>query len=420
MLVCAYLLFARRGRSFRNSSEIAGYAFGTAVQALEFSLSPHGMLKVDEVEPGTITTPAPDLVYRRDLLQKADNDYPHASVHRSMTLKEHLLTGLEMVSTWRGIGWAVGTGANVYIPPEYRDTTNTAKFLRQTCGSFIVNFLLADFHYSILQLIPNIGLPSGGSIFAFGSNALEKYIFSTGIHFSTGLVVLSSECSRPRIDCSLAHVFLVTGIRMVYNFETIIAVGILGHHPSAWPPVLPNYVLASTSLHAFWSRNWHQFLRRTFLVTGGYPLQSIFGTPGLIFGTFLSSGLMHSWGLYAIGRGTDWDSAIFFVFQPVALLAEKTWHKTTGQRVRGISGWVWTACWILGVGQLLSESMCPLKCTDFRVLIVFLSTSIRRFAANAWHRRGFAGGILIPPMISPTRNFLFPRLFPILEKHIIW
>lgn len=31
-------------------------------------------------------------------------------------------------------------------------------------------------------------------------------------------------------------------------------------------------------------------------------------------------------------------------------------------------------------------------------------------AVDAWHKKGFAGGMVIPPMISPTRRMLFPLL----------
>ena len=37
-------------------------------------------------------------------------------------------------------------------------------------------------------------------------------------------------------------------------------------------------------------------------------------------------------------------------------------------------------------------------------------------AVDAWHRRGLAGGLVIPPILSPTRQLLWPLLIKIFDQ----
>ena len=59
-----------------------------------------------------------------------------------------------------------------------------------------------------------------------------------------------------------------------------------------WPPIFDN-PWASQSLHELWGKRWHQLLRRTFLVCGGYPGYWIAGNTGMILGSFFASGMFH-------------------------------------------------------------------------------------------------------------------------------
>ncbi len=76
---------------------------------------------------------------------------------------------------------------------------------------------------------------------------------------------------------------------------------------------------------------------------------------GMLFGTFLASGLFHEIGLYLGGERIDPWVIVFFVAQPFGILAEKSYKRYTGRRVDGIYG-VFTVMMFVGaLGQLCSE-----------------------------------------------------------------
>ncbi|KAF9511020.1 hypothetical protein BS47DRAFT_1364097 [Hydnum rufescens UP504] len=209
-------------------SFVAGaYSILMIMKALQLGLSPNGILKLGEKVPGEITLPASDLVV---------HDPPKRAVRApgSLTLVEHFLSGLEVLTCARGIGWEFGSGTKIQIPPETRDVSDTSKFLR-------------------------IGTPDGGSIFVFGQNTMERYLISALLH-------------------------LITSLSLIYT-PNIMATCDQHHRPHQ-------------HIHAFfWARDWHQLFRQTFLILGGYPFQAIFGPSGLLWGAFLASGVLHVWAL---------------------------------------------------------------------------------------------------------------------------
>ncbi|KAH9997972.1 membrane bound O-acyl transferase family-domain-containing protein [Russula vinacea] len=269
-----------------------------------------------------------------------------------------LQDALDLMFSLRGLGWDFGEG--VYMPPDTRPRERKP-FLRATLFSFLAAFLLLDIVESAIKGVPGVGDPSGGSIFFPSLPLPTRYLVSTAIHFLTGVA-------------------LVAGFSMVYDLITLFAVAVLGHSPSAWPPVMDN-PWASQSLHEFWAKRWHQLFRQTFLVFGGIPGRKIGGDVGLVLGTFLASGLFHECTILAMGR--EWDSRVplFFLMQGGSVIGERVWKKITGRRVDGLLGRLWVYFDIMILGQPL---------------------------VDAWHRRGLGGGMVIPPWISPARLILIP------------
>lgn len=145
-----------------------------------------------------------------------------------------------------------------------------------------------------------------------------------------------------------------TGFEMVYQLVTLVMISVAQHHPSSWPPLF-DAPWAATSLHEYWSKRWHQLLRQTFLIIGGYPLGYIFGIPGYVFGAFLGSGLFHYWALYAMGKGSDVHCIIFFVAQAVGIALERLWRSVTGRRISGWPGTIWSWIWVVGGSQWCGE-----------------------------------------------------------------
>ncbi|KAG8732641.1 hypothetical protein FRC10_000784 [Ceratobasidium sp. 414] len=121
-----------------------------------------------------------------------------------------------------------------------------------------------------------------------------------------------------------------------------------------WPPLFDG-PLEATSVRDFWSRRWHALFRRTFLAAGGQPgaaaggylggfVDSAFAPKagksnisarkfgmrlGGVMGVFLASGLMHDWGVWGTGQGTEFRSITsYFLLQGVAVIAEEALNLT--------------------------------------------------------------------------------------------
>lgn len=309
------------------------------VKSMELAFAPHGRLKIGEIEPGVSKVPASN--GKASTVDNESSKRPTAWY----TAYRGFLDACELLSSMRGVGWDYGTGTDIYIPSEYRPTEKRL-FLQSTFWSTVCYFLLLDFIDTSFKLIPGISSPLGGSIFFAELSPVPRAMVSTALHFATGVA-------------------FIAGFNMCYGILTLICVS-WGQLPSAWPPVMER-PWATTSLHDFWGRRWHQLLRQTFLVGGGYPLafvlENIIGTLfnrragrkagllGLVFGAFTASGLFHMLAMYAMGRGIEWRVVGFFSAQAVALAVERTWKAITGRRVDGWWGRAWAYLWVVGGGQ---------------------------------------------------------------------
>jgi len=331
-------------------------------KALDFGLSKGGRRKLGEFKPGQIKEP---------LSSNSNGTVPE----KPMTIEQpayirmipsSFREAIELCGSMRGLGWDFGI--DVYIPEQTRPLERSP-FVRATFLSLIRNFLILDFLESIIKLLPGVGDPQGASIFYPQLPPLQRYAVSTAIHIMTG-------------SC------MITGFGMCYDLLTLICVIVLHDPPSSWPPVM-NHPWNSDSLHYFWAKSWHQLLRRTFTVLGGYPGKFVAGKVGAVFGTFIASALYHECAIYAMGRGFDYRVPIFFVMQGQLLMLEKVWRTTTGKRVGGWPGRLWVYFVIFVLGQPMVDS---------------------------WHRRGLGGGMVIPPILSPVRAILQPAVLRMVQK----
>ncbi|KAG5652878.1 hypothetical protein H0H81_003241 [Sphagnurus paluster] len=283
----------------------------TIAKALEYALNPEGMLKVGESRPGETKGKG-----------KANGDANGAVNGRDRRgtpwIPDGLYDAIELMHTLRGLQWKFGQG--VHIPKPTRPLERKA-FLRATLISFTQNFLFLDLLESLIKLFPGIGSPMGGSMFYTNLPMFYRYTVSTVIHMLTGSAILA-------------------GFGMVYDLVTLIAVGCFGSVPTSWPPVIDEPWRAD-SMHTLWSKHWHQLLRQTFLVLGGYPGKWLAGDFGMLFGTFIASGLFHECAMYSMGHGFDHTVSLFFAMQGPILILERVWRKVTGRRVGGWIGRLW-------------------------------------------------------------------------------
>ncbi|KAF5369430.1 hypothetical protein D9758_002797 [Tetrapyrgos nigripes] len=379
-----------------------GQSLAAAVQiakALEYALTPEGMLKYGEVAPGQ--------------LAKASNGSPngarngYANGHAYTNGHGHPLPRSKLRSRWpawltdtialthslRGLSFTYSKG--IHIPAHTRPISSRSAFAKSTFISFVKNFLLLDFLESVIKLFPGVGDPSGGSMFYPSLPLVQRYAVSTFVHILTGSSLLA-------------------GFGMVYDLCTFIAVALCDDDPANWPPVLDN-PWKSNSMHELWSKRWHQLLRRTFIVFGGLPSYHLvrFLIPPMfpgarkqlseivsVVGTFLASGLFHEVAIYTMFSPTNhatFSSApiIFFGIQAPVLIFERLFSSLSkvlfGRKMR-VGGWpgrLWVWFWMFGP---VSQNM-----------------------VDSWHRRGLGSGMVIPPFISPAR-FLLPFIVPWLAK----
>ncbi|KAJ7819391.1 hypothetical protein B0H14DRAFT_2836695 [Mycena olivaceomarginata] len=318
-------------------------------KALEYAFTKEGMLKVGEREPGVLKGKEP---VKGSVASTNGHTEPPETQQPSL-IPSWLYDSFELIHTMRGLRWKFAQGT--YIPPPNRPLERSA-FLRATLISFFKNFLLLDLLESCLKLFPHVGLPSGGTIFYPSLPLIPRYIVSTTIHMLTGSALLA-------------------GFGMVYDLFTLIAVALLSSAPTSWPPVM-DHPWHATSMHMLWAQSWHQLLRNTFLVFGGYPGRWLAGNVGMLLGTFLASGLFHECSMYTMGRGMDHTVTLFFAAQGPLLIGERVWRQVTGRRVGGIIGRLW---------------------------VYFVMFIAAQPMVNAWHYRGLGGAMVIPPILSPVR-----------------
>jgi hypothetical protein len=336
-----------------------GQALGAEVviaKALEYALTPEGMLKIGESRPHEpkgkekVTSNG----HARSIDEKPSSDFVLASAFAD---------AIHVAHEMRGIGWKFGAGTHI---PKHNRPLERNQFLQLTVKSFIKSYLLLDFFESVIKLFPEVGTPAGGSIFYENLPIPQRYIVSTTIHMLTGISLLS-------------------GFNMVYDLMTLIAIYLCNDAPASWPPVLDNPWTAD-SMHVFWAKRWHQLLKRTFVVYGGFPGKWIAGDIGAVLGTFIASGLFHESAIYTMGRGFDPVVPAFFALQGPVLILERLWRIATGRRVGGWPGRLWVYLMMFVLAQPMTDS---------------------------WHKRGLGGGMVIPPFISPARMVipLVARIF---------
>ncbi|KAF9242514.1 hypothetical protein BU15DRAFT_43748, partial [Melanogaster broomeanus] len=372
VVVC--LAFGTYFRFTYSEPELNFYNLGQGVlaqlitsKAIDFAWRRDGMLKVGEMKPGVLRKSRPsvhDLHYGNANGDASSSQYQELSAYtaspKHQLLPPWLYDTLEVMLAARGLGWQFGVG--VHVPKERRPLERHA-FIRATVISIIKNYVMLDASVSFIRLVPEVGSPQGGTIFRPYLPIPQRYILSTAINLATG------AC-------------LVAGFEMTYGFITIFALTVLSSTPEMWPPIMDD-PWRPDSLHIFWAKRWHQALRETFFVYGGFLGKWLAGNMGMLFGTFIGSGLYHELSAYALGKGFDWDVMLFFIVQAPLILLEKLWHRVTGHRVGGIYGSLWVYFCVLVTGQLL---------------------------ANSWYSRGLGGALIIPSAISPSRQLLIPLL----------
>ena len=299
-------------------------------KALDFALTPTGRLKVGE-------TKLPSIGGEKDTHTPSSPTTKHRTPDPSF-LPPAVNDAFELLFAFRGVGWDFGQG--VHVPQEYRPLERGA-FLEATWGILFGYFLMIDLLDSCMKLIPGVGSLSGGSMFLH-LPPIQRYVVSTTIQFMTAGMIFAL-------------------LEAAYAFATLVGVGLIRQSPLLWPPLFDR-PFSSDSLTVLWAKGWHQFLRRLFVVFGGYPgywfgawISTEVAKIMMLIGVFIASGLFHELSAYTLGRGFDWNPLLFFALQAVAVLSERVWYMVTGRKVRGWVGSLWVYFCIMVLGQPCGE-----------------------------------------------------------------
>ena len=262
---------------------------------------------------------------------------PNAPKDFSTQLKGALLNAFDLTFNARGIGW--NWGKNIYIPPS---TPSSRKgpldfFVGHVITQTFFDFVL--FAQQSWDLHPS-KYPThryGGTIFNPDLPPLRRY----------GKVIAMTFL------CPLG---LCTSFQATYYLIGFLAMTVCGQVAEQWPPLFQAPWMA-TSLADFWGLRWHQVFKRSFVVCGAKPAAQIFGRAGGVIGAFFVSGIMHDFGVWGSGLGTELSSVtLFFVMMGVGCVLEGIWKEKTGTKVRGPLGWFWAMAWMFFWGSWIVDA----------------------------------------------------------------
>jgi hypothetical protein len=262
---------------------------------------------------------------------------PNAPKDYATQLKGALLNAFDLTFNARGIGWNWGKG--IFVPPS---TPSTAKGPIEFLVAHVTTQVFFDFVLFAQQswdLSPS-KYPThryGGTIFNPDLPPLRRY----------GKVIAMT------FICPLG---LCTSFQATYYMVGFLGMTFFGQTAEQWPPIFQQPWLA-TSLADFWGVRWHQVFKRSFVICGAKPAAQYFGRAGGVLGAFFVSGIMHDFGVWGAGLGTELSSVtFFFVMMGVGCILEGVWREKTGSKVQGPWGWLWAMAWMFFWGSWIVDA----------------------------------------------------------------
>ena len=246
------------------------------------------------------------------------------------------MDALDLATNFRGIGW--DWSKSTYVPPENRPASSRAVFcLYILLSAVFQGFMCGVFHIAVKAFSPeSFAVLSGGTIFDASLPPLIRYIRSSIITATVAFVI-----------CFIAQ--------FNYSINTLIGIIVFRQEPAQWPPVIQAPWLA-TSVRDFWSHRWHQLLRRSFTVMGGWPLSFLFGRVGYISGSFLASGIFHYITAVMFNATVEmWCVPFSFGMMAIGIVLEDIFTSLMGRKVGGWKGWLWTMAWLLVWGSMMVD-----------------------------------------------------------------
>ncbi|KAI9446205.1 hypothetical protein H4582DRAFT_1843513 [Lactarius indigo] len=262
-----------------------------------------------------------------------DQDPPKFSKNlKPLSISSVLLDGFDLFFNLRGIGWS-------WSPQPSPQWKTAPPSIPSLFASFLLRISVADTSLYLIQRVcpAVVSGPSGGSIFDPNLSLIPRMASAAVAGICGGVFTYS----------------LIDGI---YHLAAIIGRVVCRQPASHWPPI-SNRPWLATSLHEFWSTRWHQLFRHLFVIYGVRPGTAVLGKTGAVIGAFAVSAVMHNYAVWGIGYGSEFiSSGGFFILMGVGLASEVAFKKSTGMRVGGVLGWLWTMLWILVWGAPMIDT----------------------------------------------------------------
>jgi Membrane bound O-acyl transferase family len=251
-------------------------------------------------------------------------------VERQLSFSNVLIDACDLLCNPRGFGWS---WSRTPLPRQGTMSPSITSILVK----LLLKCTLIDASQYIIHIVcPSVNNPGGGSLFNPNLGPVRSAALAAFAGFWGWLSVYAS------VDAP-------------YHVATLIGRIVFRQPASHWPPFMRRPWM-STSLREFWSYRWHQALRHVFTVFGARPGGALLGLPGAVMGAFGVSAVLHHIGLWGLGKGMEFSTAGgFFLFMGLGVLMEEVFKKTTGLRVRGLLGWLWTILWINLWGTLMLD-----------------------------------------------------------------
>ena len=246
---------------------------------------------------------------------------------RPLTVSNTFFDAADLLFNFRGLGWSWSS------EPFLRNTDPPLSIPKQFLYLLVMTTAFDAAHYLVQLICPSASSLKGDTIFDETLSLVPRLLLVSCISFFSMLVIYCS-------------------VEVMYQFCALFGQIVLGQSAAQWPPIA-NKPWMSTSVTEFWGKRWHQFFRHLFVVYGARPGRKIAGWYGSIMGAYVVSAIMHVWGLWGFGRGTEFThTGGFFIMIGLASILERKWKLWTGKEVTGVPGALWAATWqmIWGVG----------------------------------------------------------------------
>ncbi|KAB5590165.1 hypothetical protein CTheo_6383 [Ceratobasidium theobromae] len=203
-------------------------------------------------------------------------------------------------------------GHDCHLPLETRNTSSLFRFEVDTFLMFLKYNLYWTMAYAILLEVGTVCATGGGTIFVWaripsplGDISIPPFFTACVTTFLMGFMSYSS-------------------LATTHLLFTLLLAPFYANPAKSWPLLLGN-PLRATSIHDFWSYQWHSLFRHSYCSTGGDLGWKVGGRAGAVLGVFLASGIQHDFATWCMGQGTEPSRVTaYFLIQGIVLLLEKT------------------------------------------------------------------------------------------------